>query len=182
MEFEEFVHGSFRIRKAVPGEGVVIHELMQELSDYEDLHHEFRSTADDLENILFRLHCGDALLIYDNDSDSIAGVMLLSFHYSSFSGRPGIFIEDFYIREPFRGQGLGRALMIRLRQTAREQGFGRIDWQCLRNNTSAVEFYLSCGARLQEDWLLFRMLCEGDLAADPGQAGDRRIRSGSEQL
>ena len=160
MEFREFRYRNFIVRKAEPGEGEVIHRLMQELCDYENLSFEFRASPADLENILFNLRCGDALLVYDNESDGIIGVMLLSYNYSSFNGRPGIFIEDFYIREPFRRHGIGTAMLTRLKWLAKEQGFGRIDWLCLKSNTSSVDFYRSCGARTMDDWLLFRLTDE----------------------
>jgi GNAT superfamily N-acetyltransferase len=156
MEFSDFSFREFVISKAQPGDGEIIHELLMELSCYEELVSEFKSTPQDLENILFNLHCGDALLVYDNRSDAVIGVMLISYNFSSFSGKPGIFIEDFYIRQEFRGRGIGSALLMRLKWAAKEQGFGRIDWMCLKRNRSSVEFYKSAGAHCMDDWVQFR--------------------------
>lgn len=156
MEFTDFSFRDFIITKAQPGDGQIIHELMTELCGYEGLLSQFHSSPEDLENILFSLHCGDALLIYDNRSDAVIGVMLLSYNFSSFKGKPGIFIEDFYIREEFRGRGIGSALLMRLKWVAKEQGFGRIDWLCMKNNRSSVQFYKAAGARCLDEWLLFR--------------------------
>ncbi len=161
MEFADFTYKNFLIRKAQPGEEKIIHQLMLELADYENLTFEFKATAESLRRILFEMHCGDALLVYDNEEDAIIGVMLLSYRYSSFAGLPGIFIEDIYLREAYRGRGIGRILMDKLKREAREQGFGRIDWLCLKSNTDSLAFYEACGAHCLDEWVVMR-LTKGD--------------------
>ena len=94
MEFETLSWDNYVFRQVTRDDCNIVHELLLELCDYENLHTEFKSTPEDLENILFNLKCGDAILVYDNESDEYIGVILLSYNYSTFKGKPGIFIED----------------------------------------------------------------------------------------
>jgi GNAT superfamily N-acetyltransferase len=92
-----------------------------------------------------------------------AGFALYFFNYSTFLARPGLYLEDLYVRPEFRGQGLGRALLLHLARIARDRGCGRMEWAVLDWNTSAIEFYESLGARRLPEWQLCRLRAE-DLA------------------
>ena len=84
--------------------------------------------------------------------------MLLSYNYSSFKGKPGIFIEDFYIRENKRGCGIGTQMISRLVKLSHDNGFGRIDWMCLKNNKPSMEFYeKTIKAKQMNEWVVFRL-------------------------
>ena len=157
MKIKTFTWKNYTFQQATPADVNVVYELMQELCDYENLKSEFQARIEDLDNILFNLHCGDAILVYDQELDLFVGVMLLSYNYSSFKGKPGIFIEDFYIRPSERGKGIGTALMKYIKGVAHKQNFGRIDWVCLKNNTGSIEFYKKLGAKIMDNWLLFRL-------------------------
>jgi GNAT superfamily N-acetyltransferase len=158
MKFETYTWNNYVFRQAAREDCSIVHELMLELSDYENMQSEFKSTPKDLENILFDLHCGDAILVYDNESDQHIGVMLLSYNYSSFKGKPGIFIEDFYIRENKRGCGIGTQMISRLVKLSHDNGFGRIDWMCLKSNKPSMEFYeKTIKAKQMNEWVVFRL-------------------------
>ncbi|MCR4553856.1 MAG: GNAT family N-acetyltransferase [Succinivibrionaceae bacterium] len=157
MEFETLSWDNYVFRQVTRDDCNIVHELLLELCDYENLHTEFKSTPEDLENILFNLKCGDAILVYDNESDEYIGVILLSYNYSTFKGKPGIFIEDFYIREDKRGIGIGTFLFKYMMRVAKENGFGRIDWVCLKNNKPSIEFYEKLNAKQMPDWVMFRL-------------------------
>ncbi len=94
----------------------------------------------------------------------------LFFHsFSTFLGRPGIYLEDLYVRPEFRGAGIGRALLVHLARLAKERGCGRLEWWVLDWNEPAIEFYESIGAVPMDDWTVYRVAGEtlDKLAAGP---------------
>ena len=86
-----------------------------------------------------------------------AGFALFFYHYSTWVGRPTLFLEDLFVRPRFRGKGIGKTLLLRLAKVAVEEGCGRFEWQVLDWNTPAIEFYQSLGAKVMKEWLTMRV-------------------------
>ena len=85
------------------------------------------------------------------------GFALYFYNYSTFQGRPGIFLEDLFVNPEFRGKGIGKALLLHLAQLAVRENCGRYVWQVLDWNTPSIEFYKSLGAKLMSEWLTMRV-------------------------
>ena len=89
--------------------------------------------------------------------------MLIRFffhNFSTFLGRAGIYLEDLYVLEEYRGRGYGKALLKELARTACERGCGRLEWSCLDWNRNSIDFYLSLGAVKMDEWTVYRMAGE----------------------
>jgi GNAT superfamily N-acetyltransferase len=89
-----------------------------------------------------------------------AGFALFFYNYSTWQGRPGLYLEDLFVKPEFRGKGIGKALLLHLAKIAVENNCGRYQWQVLDWNTPAIEFYKSLGAEIMKEWLTMRV--EGD--------------------
>ena len=90
-------------------------------------------------------------------SSAIVGMALYFHNYSSWCGKPGIFLEDLYVRPHYRNHGYGKMLMQELAQEVLRIGGGRLDWTCLRRNQRSLEFYSSLGAEMRQDRVQFRL-------------------------
>jgi GNAT superfamily N-acetyltransferase len=86
-----------------------------------------------------------------------AGFALFFYNYSTWQGRPGLYLEDLFVRPEFRSQGIGKALLLHLAQIAVRENCGRFQWQVLDWNTPAIEFYESLGAKTLKEWLTMRV-------------------------
>lgn len=144
------------IRDAQEADIPLILELIRELAEYEKLANLVVVTAEDLrrdgfcEKPLFRV------LLAEWDGQP-AGYALYFYNYSTFRGRPGIFLEDLFVRPAFRRKGIGRALLLHLAQIAARENCERFEWQVLDWNTSAMEFYRSLGAVALKEWITMRV-------------------------
>jgi GNAT superfamily N-acetyltransferase len=144
-----------RIRAAEPTDSAIIFELIGELSDYERLRHEMVGRLDDLRSHLFGEPRFAHALLSEWDG-KVVGFALYYFNYSTFLCRPGIYLEDLFVRPQYRKRGIGLALLRALEQRARELGCGRLEWAVLDWNRTAIEFYLRFGAHPHEGWTLYR--------------------------
>ncbi len=131
-------------------------ELMKGLAEFEKLLDEFRVTTDLLEQHLFGEGAAAELLIGYLDK-KICGYALFFHNFSTFQGRPGMYLEDVYVEPDARGKGLGKALLLEVIRIARERGSVRCEWIVLDWNERAKSFYESLGARPLGDWTLYRM-------------------------
>jgi len=144
------------LRPATPSDATTIATLVRELAADEGLEAEVRSTPEDLARLLFgRDAVGHALLA--EVDDEVVGFALYFRNLSTLLGRPGLYLEDLYVRPAWRGRGVGRALLASLAQEAVARGYGRLDWAVQRANTSARAVYRHLGARELDDWLLCRL-------------------------
>ena len=147
---------SIRIRKAETTDGPLIHELVRELAEYERLSHEVDATQQQLVEALFspqpRLFCD----IAEWNSEP-AGFALWFLNFSSFRGRFGVYLEDLFVRPPFRGKGLGKALMEKLARRCAQEGWTRFEWAVLDWNKPAIDFYRAIGATVMDDWRICRL-------------------------
>jgi GNAT superfamily N-acetyltransferase len=137
----------------------VILELIRGLADYEKLSDHVTATAEKLRETLFGPRPGaDVLLAFV--AEKCAGFALFFPNYSTFLAKPGIFLEDLYVRPEHRGQGVGRALLTRVAAIAKERGCGRFEWEVLDWNAPAIGFYKSLGAAPMDEWTKYRVTGE----------------------
>ena len=145
-----------RIERATERDVPLILELIQGLAVYEKLAHEVTATEAGLRETLFGSRpAADVIIAYAGDTP--AGFALFFPNYSTFLGKPGLYLEDLFVRPEYRGRGLGLALMKRLAQIAVERGCGRFEWSVLDWNEPAIGFYESLGAKLMDGWSIVRV-------------------------
>ena len=152
--------GSFTIRPACERDVRDLMKMIRELAQFETLEHELEATETSLRDWLFGGHPAAAALIATVDGVR-AGYAVYFHTYSSFAGRPGIFLEDVYVRPPYRRRGLGSTLLKAVARIGAERGCGRFEWIALRWNQTALKFYQSLGARVLDDWVMLRMETAG---------------------
>lgn len=155
---------SFRYAKS--GDGRLILGFIKELAEYENLLDQVVATADLLEEWLFERKKAEVLLGYA-DGEAV-GFALFFHNFSTFLGRAGIYLEDLFVKEKFRGRGYGKAFLKKLAQITVERECGRLDWSCLDWNKSSIDFYKSLGAAALDDWTVYRL--SGDTLLDMANA------------
>lgn len=145
-----------QLRSAQPDDVALILGLIHELAVYEKLSDQAVATPQDLHTHLFGPRPVAEVLIGELDGEA-QGFALFFPNFSTFLGKPGIYLEDLYVREHVRSAGLGKALLARLAQLAVERGCGRLEWSVLDWNEPALGFYRRLGARAQDDWTTYRL-------------------------
>ncbi len=158
----EGVHVRAASEKEVP----LILAFIKELAEYECLSHEVVATEESLREHLFGERPVAEVIVAEEGTDP-AGFALFFHSFSTFLGRPGIYLEDLYVRPEFRGRGMGRVLLVHLARLARERGCGRLEWSVLDWNEPAIGFYRGIGASPVGGWTVYRVTGEAleDLAA-----------------
>jgi GNAT superfamily N-acetyltransferase len=148
----------YSIRPVEPGEEAALFALIVGLAEYENLAHMVVATPPDLADALFgeKARVEAVLVRVDNHPEPV-GFALYYHNFSTFLGRAGLYLEDLFVLPAFRGQGLGRALLIHLARLAVSRNCGRFEWSVLDWNTSAQGFYESLGARVLPDWRITRV-------------------------
>ncbi|NDY96362.1 GNAT family N-acetyltransferase [Wenzhouxiangella limi] len=164
--------GAVNIRRAARGDEDSILGLIGELAEYERLAHEVTATPALLAEHLFGDNAVAEALLAEIDGAAV-GFALFFRNFSTFLGRPGLYLEDLYVREACRGRGIGRALLKRLADLARERGYGRMEWSVLNWNQPAIEFYQSLGAEAMSDWTVYRLSRDGQVPELPPPAGPK---------
>ena len=150
---------SFFIRTAEPDDVPLILSFIRELAEYEKLSHEVVATEALLKETLFGERRTAEVLI--GEYQGAPAVFALFFHnYSTFLGQPGIYLEDLFVKQPFRGKGLGKCMFTYLGHLARERGCGRLEWWVLDWNKPAIDFYRSMAAAPMDEWTVFRITGE----------------------
>ena len=147
------------IRSAQPGDLPAILGLIRALADYEKLGHEVVATELQLRQALFPANGArpDAFCLIADVAGAPAGFALYFFNFSTFLARPGLYLEDLFVKQEFRGQGLGKALLLHLAKLANQRGCGRMEWSVLDWNQPAIEFYESLGAKRMKEWQICRL-------------------------
>jgi GNAT superfamily N-acetyltransferase len=144
------------IRPARPADLPLIARLIRELAAYEKLVDEVRFDEALLGEHLFGTRPHAEVVI--GEIDGIPQGFALFFHnFSTFEGRPGIYLEDLYVRTEARGSGLGKALLAHLAALATERGCARLEWSVLDWNEPAIGFYKRLGARAMDEWTVMRL-------------------------
>jgi GNAT superfamily N-acetyltransferase len=144
------------IREAVRADCATLVELIRELARYEKLEQDVRVDAQTLGESLFGKQPHAYALLAETDSKT-AGFCIYFHNFSTFLGRPGIYIEDIFVREPYRGLGIGHRFFARLGDIAKKEKCGRIEWWVLDWNTPAHEFYRRLGAEPMDEWTVWRL-------------------------
>lgn len=147
------------IRSATIADSNTIYALICELADYEKLRHEVVATADTIRETVFGSGSCTEVLIAELEGEPV-GFALFFATYSTFLGRQGIYLEDVYVREAVRGQGIGKRLLAEVARVAVERNSGRLEWSVLDWNQPAIDFYESVGAKAQSEWIRYRITGE----------------------
>jgi GNAT superfamily N-acetyltransferase len=147
------------IRPATEADLGTIEELIRALAVYERLADQVVMDAGLLRKGLFGDHPYAEVLIAEVEAEPV-GFALFFHNFSTFVGRPGIYLEDLFVKPEHRGEGIGRALLKRLAEIAVERECGRLEWAVLDWNESAIGFYKKLGARPNDDWTVFRLAGE----------------------
>ncbi|MBI3939448.1 MAG: GNAT family N-acetyltransferase [Acidobacteria bacterium] len=147
------------IRKATEDDVGLILAFVRELAEYERLSHEVVADETALRRSLFGTPCYAEVLIGEYNDQPVA--FALFFHnLSTFLGRPGIYLEDLYVKPDFRGKGIGRKMLVHLANLAIGRGCGRLEWSVLDWNEPAIRFYKGLGAVPMDQWTVFRLTGE----------------------
>lgn len=147
---------NFEIKAATVNDVALILSFIKELAEYEKLAHEVVATEEILRESLFGQHPAAKVIIgyLDNKPVSFA----LFFHnFSTFLGRPGIYLEDLYVKAEARGQGIGQKMLAYLANLAKSLHCGRLEWWVLDWNKKAIDFYKRIGAEAMDEWTVFRV-------------------------
>ena len=150
---------SLSIRNAVQDDLPLIAQFIRDLAAYEKLAHEVRFDEADLGERLFGERRYAEVLIGEIDG-APQGFALFFHNFSTFEGKPGVYLEDLFVRPQARGSGLGKALLSRLAALAVERDCARLEWSVLDWNEPAIAFYKSVGAMPMDEWTVMRV--DGD--------------------
>lgn len=163
MFIETKIEG-FTIRFAEKRDTELILKFIRGLAEYEKLSHEVVATEDILRKSLFEQKAGEVIIGEYNKEP--VGFALFFHNFSTFLGRPGLYLEDLFIIPEMRGKGFGKTMLAFLAKVAVDRNCGRFEWWCLDWNEPSVEFYKGIGAVPMEEWTTFRLTGEGlqDLA------------------
>ena len=160
------------LRPATIADVALILSFIRDLAEYERLAHEVVATEELLRETLFGERPGAEVVIAELDGVPV-GFALFFHNFSTFLGRPGLYLEDLFVRPAARGHGVGRALLARLAAIAVERGCGRFEWAVLDWNEPAIGFYRNLGAVPLDDWTVQRVTGEAlhRLAAEDRAGG-----------
>jgi GNAT superfamily N-acetyltransferase len=144
------------IRSARPDDCALILSLIRELAEFEKLGHEVVATEELLRETLFGARAAPDVLIAEVAGNAV-GFALFFQNYSTFLAKPGIYLEDLFVRPAFRSQGIGLELLRAIARIALDRGCGRFEWSVLDWNENALRFYRRLGAKPQSDWTVQRL-------------------------
>src|SRR5215211_4388101 len=164
----------FQIRPACPDDVPIILQLIRDLATYERAPDEVTATEERLVEVLFgKKPAAEVLLAFE--AESPVGFAVYFHNFSTWLGRPGLYLEDLFVKPEKRGKGYGRALLVELAKIARDRGCGRMEWAVLDWNEPAIKFYRTLGAKPMDEWTVFR-LTRGEIAklADAGDTAATR--------
>jgi GNAT superfamily N-acetyltransferase len=150
------MNAPFTIRACEPRDVDAVVGLIRELAEFEKLTHLLEVTPERLQPHLFGAKPVVEALVGEVDGDVVAFALFFT-NFSTFLGKPGLYLEDLYVRPAHRGSGLGRALLVSLARLAVERGCGRFEWSVLDWNENAIAFYEKMGAAVLPDWRICRV-------------------------
>ena len=150
----------FEIRAAGVEDVPIILDLIRELATYERAPKEVVATEEQLVEVLFgKRPAAEVLLAFEGKAP--VGFAVFFHNFSTWLGRPGLYLEDLFIKPEKRGKGYGRALLVDLAKIALDRGCGRMEWAVLGWNEPAIKFYRALGAKPMEEWTVFRLTRDG---------------------
>lgn len=147
---------AFTIRAATEADVALILRFIRDLAEYEKLAHQMVATEDDLRRSLFGPRPYGEVLI-GSEGDVPLAFALFFHNYSTFLGKPGLYLEDLFVKPEARGKGYGKAMLKHLARIAHERGCGRFEWWVLDWNEPSIQFYKSLGAIPMDEWTVFRV-------------------------
>jgi len=151
---------NFEIRPARVEDVPVILELIRELATYERAPDKVTATEEQLVDVLFgERPAAEVLLAFEGKSP--IGFAVFFHNFSTWLGRPGLYLEDLFVKPEKRGKGYGRALLVALAKIARDRACGRMEWAVLDWNEPAIKFYRALGAKPMDEWTVFRLTRDG---------------------
>jgi GNAT superfamily N-acetyltransferase len=162
LNFEEMT-ASFEIRGTSEADLPVILSLIRDLATYERAPDAVVATEIGLREVLFGPKPSAEVLLALENAEPV-GFAVYFYNFSTWLGRPGLYLEDLFVRPEKRGKGYGRGLLIRLAQIAQERRCGRMEWAVLDWNEPAIQFYRKLGATPMHEWTVFR-LTEEEIAS-----------------
>jgi GNAT superfamily N-acetyltransferase len=151
---------NFTNRPATIVDVPIILQLIRDLATYERAPNEVRATETQLTDVLFGEKPAAEVLLAFEDKMPI-GFAVFFHNFSTWLGKPGLYLEDLFVKPEVRGKGYGRALLIHLAKIARERSCGRMEWAVLDWNEPAIQFYEKIGARPLDEWKIFRLTRDG---------------------
>jgi len=151
---------NFTIRPATIVDVPIILQLIRDLATYERAPSEVAATEEQLVDVLFgERPVAEVLLAFEDEMP--IGFAVFFHNFSTWLGRPGLYLEDLFVKPEARGKGYGRALLTHLAKIARDRGCGRMEWAVLDWNQPAIQFYKKIGAVPMKEWRIFRMTTDG---------------------
>ncbi len=150
---------NFEIKPATAADVPLILSFIKKLAAYEKLAHDVTATEEGLRKTLFGEHRYAEAIIGYHGGEAV-GFALFFHNYSTFLGKPGIYLEDLFVDEQHRGKGFGKALLVHLAKLARERGCGRLEWWVLDWNEPSIRFYKALGAAPMDEWTVYRVTGE----------------------
>src|SRR3989440_12441058 len=157
----------FHIRWATRDDVTIILQLIRDLATYERAPDEVTATEDELLRVLFGDRpAAEVRLAFEGETP--VGFAVFFHNFSTWLGRPGLYLEDLFVKPEYRGKGYGRALLVDLARIAGDRGCGRMEWAVLDWNEPAIQFYRKLVAKPNDEWTVFRLTESGisDLAAE----------------
>lgn len=151
---------SFEIRTATLADVGTILQLIRDLATYERAPNEVTATEEQLRQVLFGEKPAAEVLLALADGLSV-GFAVFFHNFSTWLGRPGLYLEDLFVKPEERGKGYGRALLVHLGRIARDRGCGRMEWAVLNWNKPAIDFYRKLGANPMDEWTVYRLTSDG---------------------
>src|ERR1041385_999889 len=145
-----------KIRTATPEDVPIILQLIHDLATYERAPDEVTATKEQLNQVLFGPRPA-AEVVLALEGNAPVGFAVFFHNFSTWLGRPGLYLEDLFVKPEERGKGYGRALLVHLANIARDRGCGRMEWAVLDWNEPAIQFYRALGAKPMHEWTVFRL-------------------------
>ncbi|NFF60932.1 GNAT family N-acetyltransferase [Clostridium botulinum] len=145
----------FKLRFADEKDAGLILQFIKELALYEKMSNEVIATEEILRKSLFELKVAEVVI--GEYKDKPIGFILFFHNFSTFVGRPGLYLEDLYVKPEMRGRGFGKIMLSFLAKLAVERECGRFEWVCLDWNRSSIDFYKSMGAVPMDEWTIYRV-------------------------
>jgi len=161
------------LRIATTDDVSLILDFIRQLADYEKMTDDVVTNEDQLRQSLFGERPVAEVVIASYDGEP-AGFALFFHNFSTFLGRPGIYLEDLFVIPALRGHGIGQVLLSHLAGIAVERGCGRFEWSVLDWNTDAIRFYEQFGAKAMDEWTVFRIT--GDALEKLAQSGSENVQ------
>jgi GNAT superfamily N-acetyltransferase len=147
---------NLKIRTATRDDVAIILQLIRDLATYERAPDEATATEEQLVDVLFgEKPAAEVVLAFAEDVP--VGFAVFFHNFSTWLGRPGLYLEDLFVKPEARGKGYGRALLVHLAKIARDRGCGRMEWAVLNWNEPAIEFYRKLDAKPMDEWTVYRL-------------------------